>query len=77
MAFLDVRPDLEQGREPFSRIMDAVSLLLAGESLELVAPFEPIPLYRVMEAKGFEYEATRAQDGSWHVLFRPMEPAQE
>lgn len=76
MALLDVRPDLEQGRERFSRSMDAVSRLLSGESLELVAPFEPIPLYRVMEVKGFEYETTHARDGSWHVLFRPMEPAQ-
>ncbi len=70
MAVIDVRPDLAAGREPYPRIMEAVAKLSPEETLELVAPMEPIPLYRVMEARGFEHETRHAGDGSWHVTFR-------
>ncbi|MBI4336970.1 MAG: DUF2249 domain-containing protein [Chloroflexi bacterium] len=72
MAFLDVRPDLAAGHEPFGRIMAAVKGLAPGESLELVAPFEPVPLYQVMEARGFTHATRRTSDGSWHVTFQRL-----
>jgi len=70
MAVLDVRPLLAAGSEPFSTIMAAVARLSPGEALELIAPFEPVPLYQVMEARGFSYSIARAQDGSWRVTFQ-------
>lgn len=51
---LDVRPILEAGGEPFQAIMGAASEVLPGQRLVLEAPFEPLPLYRVMSKKGFE-----------------------
>ena len=72
MAFLDVRPDIAAGREPLVRIMEAVAQLADGESLELVAPFEPVPLYRVMEDKGFERTTRRTEDGFWQVTFMSL-----
>lgn len=51
---LDVRPVLEAGGEPFQAIMGAAHKVLPGERLVLEAPFEPLPLYRVMSKKGFE-----------------------
>ncbi len=54
--------------------MDTIAQMSAGESLELVAPFEPVPLYRVMEARGYEHMKRRTDDGSWHVTFRHLRP---
>ncbi|MER3480262.1 MAG: hypothetical protein C4327_07195 [Meiothermus sp.] len=50
---LDVRPILAAGGEPFGAIMAAAQEVPEGERLILEAPFEPIPLYRVMRKKGF------------------------
>ncbi len=69
MATLDVRPILAAGQEPFQRIMATVAGLAPGEPLELIAPFEPVPLYGVMAQKGFRHESQPLGDGSWKVLF--------
>ncbi|CAM5218600.1 TusA-related sulfurtransferase OS=Bosea thiooxidans OX=53254 GN=ARD30_06025 PE=4 SV=1 [Bosea thiooxidans] len=50
---LDVRPMLRAGEEPFQAIMDAVSALAPGQSLRLIAPFRPVPLFSVMANRGF------------------------
>ncbi len=70
---LDVRPDIESGREPFSRIIQTVSGLQPDEKLLLIAPFEPVPLFGVMTQKGFSHRATERQDGAWEVLFERPE----
>jgi len=69
VALLDVRPDIEKGGDPFSRIMAAVATLAPGEALEIIAPFEPFPLYTVMEEKGFTHSSQANPDGSWRVVF--------
>ncbi len=66
---LDVREDIRQGREPFSRIMQAVVALKPGEDLRLVAPFEPAPLYRVLAQHGFSHRSSPIDGGDWEVLF--------
>ena len=67
---LDVRPYHERGEEPFNAIMQAVESLDERGELLLVNSFEPRPLYRVMEHRGFTYHASEVADGEWHVLFR-------
>src|SRR5205085_12232031 len=66
---LDVRDDIRNGQEPFSKIMNAVGTLRAGEQLLLIAPFEPVPLFRVLEKQGFQHTAHPTESGSWEVLF--------
>ena len=66
---LDVREDLRQGREPFSKIMNAVARLRPDEKLLLVAPFEPAPLFSVLGKQGFDHESKQIQSGDWEVLF--------
>jgi uncharacterized protein (DUF2249 family) len=66
---LDVRPDLEQGRSPFARILDRVRQLSEQEDLLLLAPFEPVPLFKVLAEHGFGYSAQRNESGDWQVLF--------
>jgi uncharacterized protein (DUF2249 family) len=70
MALLDVREELQQGKEPFQKIMSAAASLDPGEELEIIAPFEPLPLYSVLGARGFSHQTERTSDGGWRVLFR-------
>lgn len=72
---LDVREDLRRGEEPLEKILATVERLRPGESLRLRTTFEPIPLFRVMERRGFTHEARQIAPGDWEVLFRPMAAA--
>ncbi|HLZ54638.1 MAG TPA: DUF2249 domain-containing protein [Verrucomicrobiae bacterium] len=66
---LDVRDDLRNGSEPFSKIMCTVGQLRPGEQLSLLVPFEPVPLFAVMAKQGFTHAARPLPDGDWEVLF--------
>lgn len=66
---LDVRPDIQAGRHPCAKITEAAESLKTGETLRLIAPFEPVPLYAVMARRGFTHETGRAEDGGWEVWF--------
>ncbi len=67
---LDVREDIRNGREPFSRIMRTVAGLGSDEKLLLIAPFEPVPLLRVLKSQGFEHSASRTASGDCEVQSR-------
>lgn len=69
LVTLDVREDLRQGREPFTKIMTAAAQVQANEKLLLIAPFEPAPLFSVLGKQGFDHESKRLQTGDWEVLF--------
>jgi uncharacterized protein DUF2249 len=66
---LDVRPTLEQGGEPFVEIMEAAAGIPAGESLVLIAPFEPAPLYDALGARGFSHATSCVSPSEWVVRF--------
>jgi uncharacterized protein (DUF2249 family) len=68
---LDVRDDLRNGREPFSRIMAARRDLPAGGVLRLRAIFEPVPLYAVMAKQGFDRWTEELAPDDWQVWFYP------
>lgn len=72
---LDVRDDLTRGREPFSRIMTTVAQLREDQSLLLIAPFEPKPLFAVLAKQGFVHEAKPLASGDWEVLFSRKRPS--
>jgi len=66
---LDVRPLLTHGVEPLDDILAAAADIRVGEVLEVVAPFEPVPLYRVLGARGFAHEALMLDGGDWLARF--------
>lgn len=66
---LDVREDLRAGREPFSKIMAAVSALRESEVLHLRAIFEPAPLFTVLGKRGFAHESHAHAPDDWSVWF--------
>lgn len=65
---LDVRPIIDSGKDPFLEIMNAVKNLKDDEVLHLVNSFEPIPLYSVMQNKGFSHW-TEKDGGVFNVYF--------
>jgi hypothetical protein len=68
-VMLDVREEIHQGHEPFTKIMQAVSRLKKNENFLLVAPFKPVPLFLIMAGKGFSHRAKTTAQGDWEVLF--------
>lgn len=72
----DVRVDLREGREPFYKIMSAISALGPDDELELWATFEPIPLYQVLARQGFGHRTEQSPEGDWRVTFYRAEPAE-
>lgn len=72
-TLLDVRPELEQGGEPFVRIMEAALAIKPGGTLVIVAPFEPVPLYAVLGAQGFVHETEKVAIDEWVVRFTRSE----
>ena len=66
---LDVRADLRNGQEPFSRIMAAQSAVATGGVLRLRAIFEPVPLYGALARFGFSHWTNRLADDDWEVWF--------
>lgn len=68
---LDVRPVMKAGGEPFSLIMQTLQRLEPGQGLRLLVGFEPVPLYGVMQARGFSPTPHSLPNGDFEVLFRP------
>lgn len=66
---LDVRPMLAAGEEPFSTIMAVVDGMSEGERFELVAPFDPVPLYEVLGPRGFHHRTEKRGPGEYVVEF--------
>ncbi len=68
---LDVRPILARGQDPFTAIMAAKERLDPEQSLRLIAPFEPQPLFEVFAADGYTVCSQRVADDEWHIVFTP------
>jgi uncharacterized protein (DUF2249 family) len=66
---LDTRPIFEQGETPCHAIDEAVGRLVPGQSLVLLVPFEPVPLYAKLRNEGFAHESQQEADGTWRVEF--------
>ncbi|OWV84651.1 DUF2249 domain-containing protein [Rhizobium sp. R693] len=74
---LDVRQVLRDGGMPFQLIMDTFASLDPGEGVRLHAIFEPVPLIRQLEQRGFAHVSRRVADDDWEIEFVPREPPQD
>lgn len=66
---LDVREQLRNKQEPFQLIMGAVSTLKEDDIFVLHATFNPTPLLKVMESKGYENEVKQIEEDHFIVTF--------
>ena len=67
---LDVREDVRKGREPFFKILRTAYRLKPGQTLRLIAPFEPWVLFSVAAREGFSHQSRQTRTGDWEVLFQ-------
>lgn len=65
----DVREDLRAGKEPFGRIMSAVTALQPGQVLRVRAIFDPVPLYAVLAKRGLAHFTEQLDDEDFRVWF--------
>ena len=70
MVTLDVRPTIETGVDPFKIIMQAVKKLEDDETLQIINSFEPIPLIRKLQSKGYDSWTERPEEGAVHTFFK-------
>jgi len=73
---LDVRPFLAKGEDPFNILQKALVKLQKSEVLEVLIDFEPIPLIRIQEKRGF-VTLSVVEDGLYHTYFKAGESGKE
>lgn len=56
---LDVRPILEDGKDPLKLIMHKINELPEGKVLKIINTFEPLPLINLLAKKGFQAHTER------------------
>jgi hypothetical protein len=66
---LDVRAAIAAGEEPLEQILAAAATVPEGSAFDLVAPFDPTPLYTVLRLRGFRSETTPLEGGATRVRF--------
>ena len=54
--------------EPFERIVNELTRLECGERLRVLIHREPLPLFDMLRDNGYEYKATRRDDGMFEIL---------
>lgn len=65
---LDVRPIINSGVDPFKEIMQITQNLKAGDVLEIINSFEPIPLINILSEKGFKTRTIK-QNNLFYTYF--------
>ena len=65
---IDAR-DLEPP-EPLEKVMQALTLLRPGQSIRLLLPREPFPLYPILAARGYGHVTRMEANGDYVILIR-------
>lgn len=66
---LDVRPILNEGKDPFNLILGKVKALESGQTLKIINDFEPIPLILLLEKQGFKVYSEMDDGNTYHTWF--------
>jgi hypothetical protein len=69
-VYLDARPLLAQRQEPLSALMAAAARVAPGGLLVVDAPFDPVPLKRLLGGKGFSHETEQPAADHFRIRFR-------
>ncbi|MBO6518419.1 MAG: DUF2249 domain-containing protein [Rhodospirillales bacterium] len=71
---VDARLILDDGREPLPEVLDAAGELTPGMVLDVVAPFHPLPLRRLLGQRRFSSSAW-PENECWRVVFMKRKAA--
>lgn len=67
---IDGRGEHESFRDCVTKAIEDIK---PGEGIHVIKDFEPFPMYKMMEAKGFDKHVEKASDIEYHVYFSPKE----
>ncbi|HMW17766.1 MAG TPA: DUF2249 domain-containing protein [Accumulibacter sp.] len=56
--------------EPMVRTLEALERLAVGQTVSVLLPREPYPLYRTLQINGFAWETRFRDDGAVEVLIK-------
>ncbi len=71
----DVRPILEMGVDPLEQILAREELLSGQDILIIEAPFDPVPLRRLLGGRGYASHAVSLSPKHWQVFFQKQSTA--
>lgn len=54
--------------EPLEKVLQALALLRPGQSIRLLLPREPFPLYPILAARGYDHVTRMEADDSYVIL---------
>lgn len=66
---LDVRPEIEAGRDPLNLILKKIKPLQTGQILKLINSFEPVPLMLLLGGRGFETYSEKINGNLFYTYF--------
>ncbi|MHB1091743.1 DUF2249 domain-containing protein [Thiobacillus sp.] len=61
--------------EPLEEVMQTLGLLRPGQSIRLLLPREPFPLYPLLAERGYRHVTEMETDGSYVILIHPVDSA--
>ncbi len=67
---LDVRPIMEEGKDPFAYINKAAKKIKPEQILLIINDFEPIPLIDFLISKNFIHWMKQDEEGNYHTYFK-------
>jgi len=68
---LDARPMIDSGEQPIGQVLRELAQLEAGQTYELITPFEPAPLIDKAGEKGLRCWTARTSPGEFRTYFAP------
>lgn len=74
LEILDVRPVIAAGEDPLQLILKRVESLPEGYALQIINSFEPVPLLKLLQKKGFETHSEKISEGLYRATFRKKGP---
>lgn len=69
-VLLDVRDDINSGKDPFRKIMQAVTALPKDNVLLVINSFEPLPLICILKERGYTSEVVEIGTDEVHTYFK-------
>ncbi len=70
---LDVRPILAGGADPLEQILAHVAELPPDAILRIEAPFDPVPLRRLLAGRGYGSSSRQISEHHWQIFFKKQD----
>jgi DUF438 domain-containing protein len=71
---IDGRGEHDSFRDCITKTLETIK---PNEGIHVIKDFEPFPMYKMMESKGFDKHVEKASDDEYHVYFFPSSDSKE